>query len=293
MADPYEWSDERDERARRYDPREDDARRAAERRAEQERQQRADYERPSPERPSHRDLWERERASHLNDFAASRDDEAFYEGYGEPRRGPREHPRDHEHRSFEGEARHAGRSVARGWRKLSEGVRHAFEDERGPQERDPRRGGGMFGGQDRRGALFSHDDGLSGRRLGPHRGKGPSGYVRDDSRILEEICDRLTENDHLDACNIEVKIDAGEVTLNGQVARREDKRLAEDIAESVSGVKHLQNNLRVKPFVEPAQDTVRKTAPQPSPQAAAPQPRAPSDAPAPTSAQITDQSKPN
>jgi hypothetical protein len=36
------------------------------------------------------------------------------------------------------------------------------------------------------------------------------------------------------------------VTLNGQVSSRQDKRRAEDLAELISGVKHLQNNLRVR-----------------------------------------------
>jgi osmotically-inducible protein OsmY len=37
-----------------------------------------------------------------------------------------------------------------------------------------------------------------------------------------------------------------EVTLSGTVDDRTDKRVAEDVAESVSGVKNVQNNLRVK-----------------------------------------------
>ena len=36
------------------------------------------------------------------------------------------------------------------------------------------------------------------------------------------------------------------MTLTGQVNSREEKRRAEDIADAVSGVKHVQNNLRVK-----------------------------------------------
>jgi hypothetical protein len=36
------------------------------------------------------------------------------------------------------------------------------------------------------------------------------------------------------------------VTLTGTVTSREQRRRAEDIAESVSGVTHVQNNLRVK-----------------------------------------------
>ena len=34
--------------------------------------------------------------------------------------------------------------------------------------------------------------------------------------------------------------------MNGTVSRREDKRRAEDIVEDISGVKHVQNNLRVQ-----------------------------------------------
>jgi hypothetical protein len=49
------------------------------------------------------------------------------------------------------------------------------------------------------------------------------------------------------------------VTLDGQVARREDKRRAEDLAESVAGVKHLQNNLRVRPAVASAESAADPT----------------------------------
>jgi hypothetical protein len=36
------------------------------------------------------------------------------------------------------------------------------------------------------------------------------------------------------------------VTLSGTVDNRDAKRRAEDIAERVSGVKHVQNNIRVQ-----------------------------------------------
>ena len=82
---------------------------------------------------------------------------------------------------------------------------------------------------------------------GPHRGRGPRGYQRSDERIREEINDRLTDDPTLDASDIEVRVDRCEVTLNGTVHRRDDKRRAEDIAEQVSGVTHVQNNLRATP----------------------------------------------
>ncbi len=83
-------------------------------------------------------------------------------------------------------------------------------------------------------------------RAGEHRGRGPKGYSRSDDRIRDDVSDLLTDNARLDASDIEVNVAAAEVTLTGTVYRREDKRLAEDLADSVSGVKHVQNNLRLK-----------------------------------------------
>ncbi len=81
--------------------------------------------------------------------------------------------------------------------------------------------------------------------VGDHRGKGPRDYRRTDARILDEINERLTDDPHLDASEIEVHVAAGEVTLDGRVTTKADKRLAEDIAESVRGVTQMWNNLRV------------------------------------------------
>jgi hypothetical protein len=83
------------------------------------------------------------------------------------------------------------------------------------------------------------------RRGGEHRGKGPRSYRRSDDRIREDIGERLTDDVLLDASEIEVSVSEREVTLNGTVRDRAEKRRAEDIAESVSGVSHVQNNLRV------------------------------------------------
>jgi hypothetical protein len=54
------------------------------------------------------------------------------------------------------------------------------------------------------------------------------------------------DDDMLDASDIEVKCQKGEVTLTGTVDSKEAKRRAEDCAESVLGVSHVQNNLRVQ-----------------------------------------------
>lgn len=77
-----------------------------------------------------------------------------------------------------------------------------------------------------------------------HRGKGPKGYQRSDERIREDVSDRLSDDDYVDASEIEVEVEAGEVILKGSVTTREEKRRAEDVAERVSGVRNVENRLR-------------------------------------------------
>lgn len=77
-----------------------------------------------------------------------------------------------------------------------------------------------------------------------HYGKGPKNYRRSDDRIREDVSDRLADDDWLDASDIEVKVENGEVTLSGSVHDRDAKRRAENLAERCGGVTHVQNNLR-------------------------------------------------
>jgi len=84
------------------------------------------------------------------------------------------------------------------------------------------------------------------RGVGPHRGKGPVGYQRSDDRIRELVCESLTEDDQIDASQIEVAVNRGEVALSGSVDDRRAKRDAEDCAWSVTGVRDVQNQLRVR-----------------------------------------------
>lgn len=78
-----------------------------------------------------------------------------------------------------------------------------------------------------------------------HRGKGPRNYTRSDDRIREDINDRLSDDPWVDASEIDVAVSNGEVTLTGSVTDRSDKRRAEDLAEAVSGVKNVENRIRV------------------------------------------------
>lgn len=77
------------------------------------------------------------------------------------------------------------------------------------------------------------------------QGRGPKGYQRSDDRIRDEICDCMTDDAVLDASEIEVAVVQGEVTLTGSVSSREQKRRAEDVAERISGVRDVTNQLRV------------------------------------------------
>jgi hypothetical protein len=77
------------------------------------------------------------------------------------------------------------------------------------------------------------------------RGRGPKNYRRSDERILEDVNERLTEDHDVDATDIEVHVQNGEVTLNGTVNSRHEKRIAEDVAESCGGVVDVHNRLRV------------------------------------------------
>jgi osmotically-inducible protein OsmY len=76
-------------------------------------------------------------------------------------------------------------------------------------------------------------------------GRGPRNYKRSDERIREDVNDRLTDDYYLDASDIEVGVNDSVVTLTGRVDNRSDKRRAEDIAESVSGVTEVTNQLRL------------------------------------------------
>lgn len=94
---------------------------------------------------------------------------------------------------------------------------------------------------------------------GQHTGRGPRGYRRADERIWEDVCDRLTDDGHVDASDIDVRVNDGEVTLDGTVRSREEKHHAEDIIDSVPGVRDVHNRLHVN------HDVVGRPGPVPTP----------------------------
>ena len=105
--------------------------------------------------------------------------------------------------------------------------------------------GQMGGGQQYGGGFGQQGRGGQTRQRGLHTGKGPKGYRRSDERIREEISDALMNDAEIDASEIEIEVQNGEVVLRGSVDSREAKRAAEDLAESVQGVNDVRNEIRV------------------------------------------------
>jgi hypothetical protein len=109
-----------------------------------------------------------------------------------------------------------GRDYGRDWRR-------GGREERGPMER--------FGEKLKEGV----------RKL---TGRGPKGYRRSDDRIRDDVSEQIARS-WVNAENVEVKVEGGEVTLTGFVESREEKRAIEDVAEDVFGVEEVHNHLRL------------------------------------------------
>jgi len=140
--------------------------------------------------------------------------------------------------------RQTGRSSGRAWRPedantgFDDGMNSfgaAFEDGFGSIPHQRRSGTSDF--------AVGQADGAAGP---DYSGRGPKGWKRSDDRIQEAVSERLERHPAIDASEIEVRVHDGEVTLSGTVADRRMKRLAEDVAEDVSGVAEVQNGIRIK-----------------------------------------------
>jgi hypothetical protein len=81
---------------------------------------------------------------------------------------------------------------------------------------------------------------------GGFTGVGPHGYRRADTRIEEEIVQRLADATWVDASDVEVEVSDGVVTLAGEVETRGERRAAEEVAAEVAGVIDVINRLRAR-----------------------------------------------
>lgn len=78
-----------------------------------------------------------------------------------------------------------------------------------------------------------------------HAGRGPRSYQRSDDRVREDVNECLTADPRIDASEIDVRVQNGEVILSGSVDERRTRRLAEEIIENLPGVRDVRNELRV------------------------------------------------
>lgn len=94
----------------------------------------------------------------------------------------------------------------------------------------------------------------SGYEVGAHqrdvrrsfRGLGPASYKRPDERIRDDVYERLTDSHIIDARNIMVEVNQGNVTLSGKVTERRMRYAAEDLVADVMGVSNINNQLQVE-----------------------------------------------
>lgn len=210
---PRDWTDE--DRGREHRDRWENRERARDRREDFGQ---ADFSRDYVYDPNRRTAYRAsdDAAGHADDYGQAdySDDYAY-----DPERGQG-------YRRFSEDDRDDGRSVEadRGYgRRMDAGDYHRGPGERSRSWRD--RAGAFFGGRESEPAA---------------RRRGPSDRV-----LWAVIVERLEDQRGLDLRDVEVLVEDGEVTLNGTVRRKEDKRRIEDIAD-LDGVRNVQNNLRVR-----------------------------------------------
>lgn len=199
-------------------------------------------------------------ADNYSRFARNFNDEDDYErrrygrgeNYGDYRRGyDRDYGRessDEEYQGRRGREYHPWNEYRRYGQRSYEGNRYYPEDR---NRRDWDRDRSWWDKASDEVSSWFGDDEAERRRVqdkiesGKYRGKGPRGYKRSDERIREDINDRLSDDPYIDATDIEVQVENGDVTLTGTVNNRDDKRRAEYISEMVSGVVNVENRLRL------------------------------------------------
>lgn len=69
---------------------------------------------------------------------------------------------------------------------------------------------------------------------------------RDDERLREDVIHALTDHGDIDATDIEVRVERGEVYLYGFVGERRQKRLAAEVAFDTRGVLDVYNSIRTR-----------------------------------------------
>ena len=86
-----------------------------------------------------------------------------------------------------------------------------------------------------------------GERVEAPRPPAPRKLRRSDERIHDDVCAVLADDPWVDAGDLEVLVDDGEVTLAGTVEDRMQRERAVYLTESVRGVVEVVSRVRVRP----------------------------------------------
>ena len=79
-----------------------------------------------------------------------------------------------------------------------------------------------------------------------YSGRGSKNYKRSDARIEEDVHELLLRDRYIDATDVDVRVENGEVTLYGEVANRNERRRAEEIVERCAGVRDVHNQIKAR-----------------------------------------------
>lgn len=169
--------------------------------------------------------------------------------YDERRREPYRRSDPEARRQHEGDWHYADDDMRRDHDRNRRGGDWHYADERGDHDRRDERDDRDYGERREGRSWFDQArDSVQGFFGGATGGSAEDRAMRQRRRdrvIWAVITGRLDHERRLDARDIEVLVQGSEVILNGAVRSREEKRLAEDLAD-VNGVSHVQNNLRIR-----------------------------------------------
>jgi osmotically-inducible protein OsmY len=76
--------------------------------------------------------------------------------------------------------------------------------------------------------------------------RGQRARRRPDETLAQEIREILANDPELDATDIEIEVEGGAVTLSGVVDESDAKLLAEELVETLPGVREVHNRIRVE-----------------------------------------------
>jgi hypothetical protein len=105
--------------------------------------------------------------------------------------------------------------------------------------------GAQSGGMSGYGSMGGRSFGQGSMQGRSQQRRGPRGWERSDERIKDDVCERIYNSDDFDASDVTVEVRSGVVTLDGTVSERRARYMLEDLAEATSGVKDVENRVRV------------------------------------------------